>query len=653
MAVAQGHVLLVGGGTVPEEAYAWMVERAPNRQIVVVDYREDALSHPAAFEAAGATATYLPIASRATANRGDVAAQIEAADGIFLPGGDQAQYLALWRSTRTEAAIRAVFDRGGVVGGTSAGAMVLGEVVFAAEQGTVFARESLANPLDVRLTLRDTFLGLLPGVLVETHLYERGRLPRLAALLARYEVDTGRWVQGVGVDDGTALGVGPDGQAEVLGAGVVALLRPAAAPPLREDRRRSLDLRDVPFVQATAGFVLDLTAGTVVEAPASAEPFSAASARWPWVAGFSVGGTVEDWLAPDRLLPQTLRPPVLLFTRANSPVADRLATAWQARGIPLDLILVNEAEAHRADLVAQLEAARLAVFVDNDPAALTAFLDPTRAVGATLRARAAEEDGLATWFLGDDLQVAGAGHVQGTEARQDAAFRGTLTWAPATGLVPETVFMTGLYPEAPPTDYRFQENHLAGWLWGVGQAQAAYGVLVADGAEGVLGSSAGGRAANTQSLSAEPLTLVLDATEATTMARPQRYAGRPARQNLALDRARLSVLFGDVAAFSRDAAAPSSTKESPPGPEGATFSWHPVPTSGRTTLSLVVAAPGPVALDVFDLLGRRVFHADWGWRSTGTHQVVWQMPAEQAAGVYVACVTQRAGRTCARLVLVR
>ncbi len=58
---------------------------------------------------------------------------------------------------------------GGVIGGTSAGLHILSEVLFTAQNGTVYPEEALEDPFNQYMTLEDDFLNLMPGLIFDSH----------------------------------------------------------------------------------------------------------------------------------------------------------------------------------------------------------------------------------------------------------------------------------------------------------------------------------------------------------------------------------------------------------------------------------------------------------------------------------------------------
>lgn len=146
------------------------------------------------------------------------------ATGVWFSGGDQTRLNYLFvgrfpRQTKFQAALHGVLERGGAVGGTSAGMAILPEVTTLTQD-----QRRTAGPLSA---VAAHGFGLLSGAIVEQHFDGRnGRLERFTDLLRdnqRLDKLTGRTGAGVkmiglAVEEGTALVVQED-NLEVLGRG--------------------------------------------------------------------------------------------------------------------------------------------------------------------------------------------------------------------------------------------------------------------------------------------------------------------------------------------------------------------------------------------------------------------------------------------------
>ncbi len=122
---------------------------------------------------------------RAKADSVEFAKPLQNATGVWLGGGRQFRLAETYLGTRVERELRALHARGGVIGGSSAGAMFLCDPMI---------RRGIP---EVKV---DTGLALLSGAIVDTHFTSRNRLPRLQKILDQYP-----GLVGLGVDDQTAL----------------------------------------------------------------------------------------------------------------------------------------------------------------------------------------------------------------------------------------------------------------------------------------------------------------------------------------------------------------------------------------------------------------------------------------------------------------
>lgn len=218
-----GPLVVVGGGGTPPEVVARAIELAGGPDAVIVVLPQASGTEQAGessvrmFEEAGAQNV---TNSRFVGSPGteelagpfpsvaDTAAAIAAADLIWFPGGAQGRLMRALDEAGLADDIRRRHAAGAVVGGTSAGAAVLAEVMIT---GDDYDLESVT----AGSTHVAEGLGLWPEALVDQHFLARQRNNRLlAAVLDRPALI------GVGIDERTAVIV-DDGGFEVRGAGAV------------------------------------------------------------------------------------------------------------------------------------------------------------------------------------------------------------------------------------------------------------------------------------------------------------------------------------------------------------------------------------------------------------------------------------------------
>ena len=139
---AQGKFLLVGGGSEKDTPwswsnmpYSWAVDQSQNKKVAIISYSESSDPEwlPAYFTKLGADeAVNFIISNRELADDEQLNAQIDAYDVVFFKGGDQFRYFELYDGTLLEETIRGIFNRGGVIAGTSAGMAILSTPFFTA-----------------------------------------------------------------------------------------------------------------------------------------------------------------------------------------------------------------------------------------------------------------------------------------------------------------------------------------------------------------------------------------------------------------------------------------------------------------------------------------------------------------------------------------
>ena len=145
--------------------------------------------------------------SRNTANSGSFAAPLKTANGVWLSGGNAGRLADTYLNTLTQREIEAVLDRGGVVGGTSAGAISLGSYIV---------RGRPDKPL-LMAKGHERGFGVLKNVAINPHLTEAKREAELVNVIDAYPK-----LLGIGLDERAALIVHGD-RFEVIGEGRVAI----------------------------------------------------------------------------------------------------------------------------------------------------------------------------------------------------------------------------------------------------------------------------------------------------------------------------------------------------------------------------------------------------------------------------------------------
>jgi cyanophycinase len=212
---SRGAIVIAGGGELPPDIYRTFVKLAggPNSRIVVIPTADVGDDFPSGWDglepfllAGSRSVRVLHTRSRTQANADDFVAPLEKATGVWILGGRQWRLTEAYLGTRVPEELQRVLDRGGVVGGTSAGASVLASYLV---RGTPDGIERVSEPG------YDVGFGLLHGVAVDQHLIARRREGNLVRVLEAYPQ-----LLGIGIDEGTALVIRGD-TARVEGTSLV------------------------------------------------------------------------------------------------------------------------------------------------------------------------------------------------------------------------------------------------------------------------------------------------------------------------------------------------------------------------------------------------------------------------------------------------
>lgn len=189
-----GGTLVICGGQTTDLIRDRFVELAGGRdaRIVVIPTANDDPDGPGAEARLGpwqarrvASVRRLHARSRQEADDPAFVLPLEQASGVWIGGGEQARLTEVYLGTLVEDRLKALLARGGVIGGTSAGAAVMSRVMIVGGRGAA----SLGQGFD-----------LLTGALIDQHFLRRNRVSRLLGAL-RERPD----LIGLGIDEGTAL----------------------------------------------------------------------------------------------------------------------------------------------------------------------------------------------------------------------------------------------------------------------------------------------------------------------------------------------------------------------------------------------------------------------------------------------------------------
>ncbi|MFN7873912.1 MAG: Type 1 glutamine amidotransferase-like domain-containing protein [Pirellula sp.] len=202
--VPNGSLLIVGGGGMPANLMNRFIELAGGADQAKLVYvpceeREQVSEEQSTVELwkrmGVKDATFIHTKDRNRANE-DVAIlePLKRATGIWFGGGRQWNLADSYYGTRAHQLMKQCLERGGVIGGSSAGASI---------QASYLAR---ATPIENFQIMAPGYerggLGFIKGVAIDQHFSQRNRLPDLTQLVHSYPQ-----LLGIGIDESTAIEV--------------------------------------------------------------------------------------------------------------------------------------------------------------------------------------------------------------------------------------------------------------------------------------------------------------------------------------------------------------------------------------------------------------------------------------------------------------
>ena len=222
--IPSGGVCLMGGAAEDDNGMKWFLERVNGGDVLVLrasgsDGYNDYLYSELGIDVNSVET--IVFNNPNAANLEEIHDRIMHAEGIWLAGGNQWDYVSFWRDTPVASLINeGITNRNIVVGGTSAGMAVLGEYYFSAINGTVTSATALNIPYSTSVVVDSTsFLHVpyLERVVTDTHYDDPDRKGRHTVFLARALTDYGLVTRGIACEEYTAVCIDETGTAKVFG----------------------------------------------------------------------------------------------------------------------------------------------------------------------------------------------------------------------------------------------------------------------------------------------------------------------------------------------------------------------------------------------------------------------------------------------------
>ena len=234
-------VLLGGGSTDVDEGLKWMIRLSGGGDFIIIRASGSTGYHDYLRGLGGVNSVEtLLIDSREKAMLPAVGKKIREAEGLFIAGGDQWNYVRYWSNSEVSSALKYLIETKKVpIGGTSAGCAVLTDIIFDARSGSATAAV-LANPYDSLVRISSSFIRVpfLKNTIADQHYSQRERLGRHVVFMARMTRDLKvKKPRGIGVDEKTSVCIDRNGEAKVFGYGNAYFLEATGKPELMNEQR--------------------------------------------------------------------------------------------------------------------------------------------------------------------------------------------------------------------------------------------------------------------------------------------------------------------------------------------------------------------------------------------------------------------------------
>ena len=216
---SSGYLVIIGGGDRPDYLTEKMIDLAGGKdaKFAVIPMAssvplESAINQKKDLERFGVQHIELIICDSTTANSDTLLYKIKGVNAVYFTGGDQSRLTKALLGTRLLEEIKNIYQNGGVVGGTSAGAAVMSSIMITGDE--LMNPDSTRNFIEIKkgnIKTTEGF-GFVNSAIIDQHFIIRKRHNRLISLVLENPE-----LLGIGIDESTSIVIKPDHTFEVIG----------------------------------------------------------------------------------------------------------------------------------------------------------------------------------------------------------------------------------------------------------------------------------------------------------------------------------------------------------------------------------------------------------------------------------------------------
>ncbi len=262
----KGYLFIIGGGDRPESMmrrYIDLTKRFGNGKIVIfpmASAEPDAVGkeEAAEFKKLGAADVEIRKLTREEALKETSAEVLDGIGGVFFSGGVQQRLMDVLLDTPIHRKLIEVYKKGCVIGGTSAGAAVMSEVMITGDEKRKVEEGHEFETIQAGSVITTPGFGFIKTAVIDQHFATRKRHNRLISVLAEKPS-----LLGIGIDESTAVLVKPDQTFEVIGEKDV-IIYDLARAKIEVRPNQSIGLEGVVMHVLLPGREFDLRARKVI-----------------------------------------------------------------------------------------------------------------------------------------------------------------------------------------------------------------------------------------------------------------------------------------------------------------------------------------------------------------------------------------------------
>jgi cyanophycinase len=219
-ATPKGHLFIIGGGERPAamiKKFIALAEGFRSGKIIILPMassvpEEVGPEQTVQLKNYGANNVEFHILSREEALDPESAKLFEDIGGVFFSGGVQSRLADVLLDTPVHRMLVALYEAGGVIGGTSAGAAVMSEIMITGDEKRKTEEGHAFETIEADNIVTARGFGFIKTAIIDQHFVRRKRHNRLISLVAENPD-----ILGVGIDESTAIVVNPDDTFDVIG----------------------------------------------------------------------------------------------------------------------------------------------------------------------------------------------------------------------------------------------------------------------------------------------------------------------------------------------------------------------------------------------------------------------------------------------------